>query len=60
VLGAYHNLIPVWTIGIAHLSLGEPLTVQTIFGARSLLLGTELVVEDRCGPLVLRTQASFA
>jgi len=42
-VGAYHNLIPVCTIGIAHLSLGEPLTVQTIIGALSVLLGTELV-----------------
>lgn len=42
-VGAYHNLIPVCTIGIAHVSLGEPLTVQTIIGALSVLLGTELV-----------------
>lgn len=42
MLGA-SNLIPVWAIGIAHVSLGEPLTVQTIIGALSILFGTELV-----------------
>jgi drug/metabolite transporter (DMT)-like permease len=42
-VGAYHNFIPICTIGIAHVSLGEPLTVQTIIGAISVLIGTELV-----------------
>lgn len=42
-VGAYHNLIPICTITIAHLSLGEPVTVQTMFGALAVLLGTELV-----------------
>ncbi len=35
--------IPICTIGIAHLSLGEPLTGQTLVGASAVLLGTELV-----------------
>jgi drug/metabolite transporter (DMT)-like permease len=42
-VGAYHNFIPICTIGIAHLSLGEPLTAQTTIGALAVLLGTELV-----------------
>jgi drug/metabolite transporter (DMT)-like permease len=42
-VGAYHNFIPICTIGIAHVSLGEPLTAQTLIGALSVLLGTELV-----------------
>lgn len=42
-VGAYHNFIPICTIGIAHVSLGEPLTVQTMLGAVSVLIGTELV-----------------
>ena len=42
-VGAYHNFIPVCTIAIAHLSLGEPVTAQTITGALAVLLGTELV-----------------
>lgn len=42
-VGAYHNLIPICTIAIAHLSLGEPLTVQTMIGALAVLFGTELV-----------------
>jgi drug/metabolite transporter (DMT)-like permease len=46
-VGAYHNLIPICTIAIAYLSLGEPMTVQTMTGALAVLLGTELV---RRGP----------
>jgi drug/metabolite transporter (DMT)-like permease len=42
-VGAYHNFIPVCTIGIAHWSLGEPLTGQTLIGTLAVLLGTELV-----------------
>jgi drug/metabolite transporter (DMT)-like permease len=42
-VAAYHNFIPICTIGIAHLSLGEPLTGQTLAGAAAVLLGTELV-----------------
>ena len=42
-VGAYHNLIPICTIAIAHLSLGEPVTTQTMTGALAVLLGTELV-----------------
>jgi drug/metabolite transporter (DMT)-like permease len=42
-VGAYHNFIPICTIVIAHLSLEEPLTAQTITGALAVLVGTELV-----------------
>jgi hypothetical protein len=42
-VGAYHNLIPICTIAIAHLSLGEPVAAQTMIGALAVLLGTELV-----------------
>jgi drug/metabolite transporter (DMT)-like permease len=42
-VGAYHNFIPICTIGIAHVSLGEPLTTQTLIGALAVLVGTELV-----------------
>ena len=42
-VGAYHNLIPICTIAIAHWSLGEPLTGQTIIGALAVLVGTEFV-----------------
>ena len=42
-VGAYHNLIPICTIAIAHFSLGEPLTAQTMIGALAVLFGTELV-----------------
>lgn len=42
-VGAYHNFIPICTIAIAHLSLGEPVTAQTMVGALGVLLGSELV-----------------
>jgi drug/metabolite transporter (DMT)-like permease len=42
-VAAYHNFIPICTIAVAHLSLGEPLTPQTILGALTVLIGTELV-----------------
>ena len=42
-VGAYHNLIPICTIAIAHWYLDEPLTGPTVIGALAVLLGTELV-----------------
>ena len=42
-VAAYHNFVPICTIAIAHVSLGEPLTGQTLAGASAVLLGTELV-----------------
>jgi drug/metabolite transporter (DMT)-like permease len=57
-VGAYHNLIPVCTIGIAHLSLGEPVTMQTVIGALAVLVGTELV--RRKPPLLLSPHAVLA
>jgi drug/metabolite transporter (DMT)-like permease len=42
-VGAYHNFIPVCTIGLAHLLLGEPISPQIILGGATVMLGTELV-----------------
>lgn len=42
-VGAYHNLIPICTIGLAHLLLGEPVSTQTILGGATVMLGTELM-----------------
>lgn len=42
-VGAYHNLIPICTIGLAHLLLGEPVSTQTALGGAAVILGTELV-----------------
>ncbi len=42
-VGAYHNLIPITTIILAHVSLEEPLTTQMMIGACAVMLGTELV-----------------
>ena len=42
-VGAYHNFIPVCTIGLAHLLLGEPISPQIIVGGATVMLGTELV-----------------
>lgn len=33
-VGAYHNLIPLCTIALAPLMLGEPVNTQTILGTR--------------------------
>jgi drug/metabolite transporter (DMT)-like permease len=42
-VGAYHNLIPVGTIVLAHLFLGELLTASTLVGGAIVMAGTELV-----------------
>jgi drug/metabolite transporter (DMT)-like permease len=42
-VGAYHNLIPICTIAIAHWSLGEPVGAQTMIGALAVFAGTEFV-----------------
>lgn len=42
-VGTYHNLIPVLTIFLAYLYLGEPLGVQTIIGGATVVAGAELV-----------------
>jgi drug/metabolite transporter (DMT)-like permease len=49
-VGAYHNFIPLCTITIAHLTLGEPLTTATVTGALTVMLGTELVRRSPCLP----------
>lgn len=43
IVGAYHNLIPVCTIGLAYLLLNESVTTFTILGAAAVVAGTELV-----------------
>ncbi len=43
VVGAYHNLIPVCTIGLAYLFLNESVTMTTLVGAAAVVAGTELV-----------------
>ncbi|MGQ0810055.1 MAG: DMT family transporter [Nitrospiraceae bacterium] len=42
-VGTYHNLIPICTILLAYLCLGEPLCVQTILGGAMVIAGAELV-----------------
>jgi drug/metabolite transporter (DMT)-like permease len=42
-VGTYHNLIPVCTIILAYLYLGEPLCVQTILGGAMVVAGAEVV-----------------
>ncbi len=42
-VGAYHNLIPICTIGLAYLWLSESVTVYTLLGALAVVAGTELV-----------------
>jgi drug/metabolite transporter (DMT)-like permease len=43
VVGAYHNLIPICTIGLACLWLSEAVTLYTWLGALAVVAGTELV-----------------
>ena len=43
VVGAYHNLIPIGTIGLAALWLNETVTVPMLLGAVAVVAGTELV-----------------
>ena len=42
-VGTYHNLIPICTIVLAYLYLGEQLCVQTILGGTMVVAGAELV-----------------
>ncbi|MDP9132827.1 MAG: DMT family transporter [Nitrospirota bacterium] len=49
MVGAYHNLIPICTIGLAYLILSESVTIYTLMGAPAVVAGTELV---RRGALV--------
>jgi drug/metabolite transporter (DMT)-like permease len=43
MVGAYHNLIPICTIGLAYLLLSEAITIYTLLGATAVVAGTELV-----------------
>ena len=43
VVGAYHNLIPICTIGLACLWLSEAISLQTLVGALGVVAGTELI-----------------
>ncbi|HSC56374.1 MAG TPA: DMT family transporter [Nitrospira sp.] len=42
-VGTYHNLIPVCTVLLAYLYLGEPIGMQTILGGAMVVAGAELV-----------------
>jgi drug/metabolite transporter (DMT)-like permease len=46
-VAAYHNLIPICTILLAHLALDEPLDARLVLGGMTILAGIELV---RRGP----------
>lgn len=42
-VGTYHNLIPVCTVLLAYVWLGEPLGLSTVVGGIMVLLGAEVV-----------------
>lgn len=42
-VGTYHNLIPVCTVLLAYLCLGEPIGSATIFGGMMVIAGAEMV-----------------
>ena len=48
VVGAYHNLIPICTIGLAYLWVNEPVNVSTVLGALAVVAGTELIRRAPC------------
>ncbi len=48
VVGAYHNLIPICTIGLAYMWLSEAVTVSTCLGALAVVAGTELIRRAPC------------
>ncbi len=54
-VGAYHNLIPVCTIGLAYLLLSESITIYTLLGAPAVLAGTELVRRGAFAPISARS-----
>ena len=48
VVGSYHNLIPICTIGLAYFWLSEAVTVYTWLGALAVVGGTELIRRASC------------
>lgn len=42
-VGTFHNLIPIMTILLAYVFLGESISVQTFIGATAVVVGAELV-----------------
>jgi drug/metabolite transporter (DMT)-like permease len=53
-VGAYHNLIPFCTIGLACVLLSESITIPTLLGAPAVLAGTELVRRGAFPPIAAR------
>ena len=54
-VASFHNLIPVCTLVVADLWLGEPLQGATVFGAAIILTGLEMLRRAHLSPLVLPT-----
>jgi drug/metabolite transporter (DMT)-like permease len=42
-VGTYHNLIPVCTVLLAYVCLGEPLGLSTVLGGIMVIIGAEIV-----------------
>jgi drug/metabolite transporter (DMT)-like permease len=42
-VGTYHNLVPVCTVFLAYVCLGEPLGMTTVLGGLMVLVGAEVV-----------------
>lgn len=55
IVGAYHNLIPICTIGLAYLVLSESITIYTLLGAVAVIAGTEIL---RCAPFTTFSTAT--
>jgi drug/metabolite transporter (DMT)-like permease len=60
MVAAYHNLIPVCTILLANMALGEPIGMPVIVGGATILLGIELVRKgDRLFTICQQRLAGF-
>lgn len=59
MVGAYHNLIPICTIGLAHLVLGEAVTAYTLLGGIAVMAGAELVRRAPCVTSVTSSPAAI-
>jgi drug/metabolite transporter (DMT)-like permease len=42
-VATFHNLIPICTIFLAHVTLGEPIGLPLLIGGTTILIGIELV-----------------
>ena len=57
-VASFHNLIPVCTLVVADLWLGEPLQGSTLCGAAIILTGLELLRRAHLNPRIVHTEST--